>query len=124
MGETSDLYRDIVDLYDFYKDRKDRLSSTFSSLIRMSLRLLCETAAKEKNYTGIDNYLKSNYADAKKRLDQDTKTTLSNQGVDETKIVQLLHTGAHNYKSSTNIDQTIALSIIIGEILTITHGKG
>lgn len=123
MGTTSDLYRDIVDLYTFYTDRKDKLSPTFHSLIRMSLRLLCETAAKEKNYSKIDNYLKKHYAEAKKNLDQDMKTTLSNQGVDDTKILQLLHTGAHNYKSSSNIDQTVALSIIIGEILTITHGK-
>ena len=123
-GETSDLYRDIVDLYSFYVDRNNRLSSTFSGLIRMSLRLLCETAAKEKTYSKLDNYLINNYAEAKKNLDQDARTTLSSQGVGEKKIVQLLHTGAHNYKSSSNIDQTIALSIIIGAILTITHGKG
>jgi len=122
-GGTSDLYRDIVDLYSFYTDRKDKLSSTFPSLIRMSLRLLCETAAKEKAYSGIDTYLKKNYAEAKKNLDKDMKTTLSNHSVDEAKIVQLLHTGAHNYKASNNIAQTIALSIIIGGILTITHGK-
>jgi hypothetical protein len=122
-GKASDLYRDVVDLYAFYIDRKDRLSSTFPGLIRMSLRLLCETAATEKKYSSFDNYLKNNYAEAKRSLDQDAKTTLSNQSVDENKIVQLLHTGAHNYKSSNNIHQTIALSIIIGAILTITHRK-
>jgi hypothetical protein len=122
-GDTNDFYRDVVNLYSFYIDRKDTLSSKFPSLIRMSLRLLCETAAKEKGFPKIDNYLKGNYAAAKKNLDQDGKTTLSNQDIDENKIVQLLHTGAHNYKSSSSIDQTIALSMIIGAILTITHGK-
>ncbi|NER80191.1 MAG: hypothetical protein F6K42_11535 [Leptolyngbya sp. SIO1D8] len=121
-SSASDLYRDIVDLYDFYTNKKEQLSSSFPSLIRMSLRLLCETAAKEKGYR-FENYLTKNYAEAKKLLDQDTKTTISNQGVDDKKIVQLLHTGAHSYKSSNNIDQTIALSIIIGKILTITYGK-
>lgn len=121
-SSASDLYRDIVDLYAFYVSKKDELSSSFPSLIRMSLRLLCEAAAKEKGYK-FNNYLTKNYAEAKKLLDQDAKTTISNQGVDEKKILQLLHTGAHSYKSSSNIDQTIALSIIIGKILTITHGK-
>lgn len=122
-GETSNLYRDIVDLYNFYTNRQHNLSSTFPSLIRMSLRLLCETAAKEKGIQKIDMYLKEYYATAKKNLSQDVKTTLSNQGVTEEKIVQLLQTGAHNYASSSNIEQTIAISIIIGEILTITHGR-
>lgn len=43
-GEVSNLYRDIVDLYDFYITKKSTLSQTFPNLIRMSLRLLCETA--------------------------------------------------------------------------------
>lgn len=122
-SSASDLYRDIVDLYDFYINKRGKLSSSFPSLIRMSLRLLCETAAKEKNYKKFENYLTKNYAEAKMLLDQDAKTTISNQGIDDKKIVQLLHTGAHSYRSSSNIDQTVALSIIIGKILTITHGK-
>ncbi|MBK6966852.1 MAG: hypothetical protein IPH20_23860 [Bacteroidales bacterium] len=56
-------------------------------------------------------------------LDKDIKTSLSNHNVNENSIVQLLHTGAHNYQSSSNIEQTIAMSIIIGSILTISHGK-
>ncbi len=123
IGEVSNLYRDIVDLYQFYIAKKDELSQTFPALIRMSLRLLCETAAKEDSNKKLDNYLKGNFAAAKGTLDQDIKTTLSVQNVHEDTIVQLLHTGAHNYKSSNNVEQTIALSIIIGSILTITHGK-
>ena len=122
IGEVSDLYRDIVDLYRFYVERKSALSQTFPSLIRMSLRLLCEAAAKENNKL-MKDYLQSNFASAKERLDQDTKTTLSSQNITEDSIVQLLHIGAHKYQASSNIEQTLALSIIIGAILLITHGK-
>lgn len=122
VGKVSNLYRDIIDLYGFYIDNKNRLSETFRSLIRMSLRLLCETAAKDKNMK-LENYLKNNFAEAKKTLSRDSKTTLSNQNVSGESIIQLLHTGAHDYSASSNFDQTVALSIIIGAILTKTHGK-
>jgi len=88
----------------------------------MSLRLLCETAAKDKNKQ-LDKYLKENFTNAKETLDQDIKTTLSTQNVNERTIVQLLQIGAHTYKASNNMEQTIAMSIIIGSIITITHGK-
>lgn len=123
MGEVSNLYRDIFDLYDFYVARKNELSQTFPGLIRMALRLLCETACKEDNNKKLENYIKGHFESAKKTLTQDIKTTLANQNVNESSIVQLLHTGAHSYQSSSNMEQTIALSIIIGSILTITHGK-
>jgi len=122
MGEVSNLYRDIVDLYQFYIKDKNRLSQTFPSLIRMSLRLLCETAAKENN-TKFDDYIKSNFQKAKTTLNENAKTTLSNQNVTEGSIIQLLHTGAHSYESSSNMEQTIALSSIIGALITVTHGK-
>lgn len=89
----------------------------------MSLRLLVETAAKDDNNKKLDNYIKAYFTEAKKTLDQDIKTTLSNQNVNEGSIVQLLHTGAHNYQSSNNLEQTIALSIIIGSIVSLSHGK-
>lgn len=123
IGEVSNLYRDIMDLYQFYIGKKHELSQTFPGIIRMSLRLLCETASKEDNNKKFENYLKGHFAEAKKSLDTDIKTTLSNHNVNENSIVQLLHTGAHNYQSSNNIEQTIAMSIIIGAILTISHGK-
>lgn len=123
MGDVSNLYRDIVDLYKFYIKDKKQLSQTFPSLIRMSLRLLCETASKNTNNMKLDNYLKKYFKKAKNNLGKNAKTTLANQNITETSIVQLLHTGAHNYDSSKNIEQTLALSVIIGEILSITHGK-
>ncbi len=122
VGEVSNFYRDIVDLHQFYIDNKNTLSQSFPGLIRMSLRLLCETAAKEQK-KDFDRYLKENFDEAKGELSKDLKTTLSNQNVSRDSIVQLLHTGAHIYQSSTNMEQTVAISVIIGSILTITHGR-
>lgn len=123
MGDVSNLYRDIVDLYDFYIAKQHELSQSFPGLIRMSLRLLCETASKESKKK-IEDYLKDNFDEAKKTLDQDIKTTLSGQNVSKETIMQLLHTGAHNYQSTSNVEQTIAVSIAVGAILTVTYGKG
>jgi hypothetical protein len=122
IGVVSNLYRDIADLYQFYIKNKAHVSQTFPSLIRMSLRLLSETAANEKN-TKFDNYLKKNFQKAKNTLDKDAKTTLSTQNVNENSIIQLLHIGAHSYEASNNMEQTIAISIIIGAIISITHGR-
>lgn len=122
IGDVSNLYRDIVDLYQFYCDEKDKLSGVFPCLIRMALRLLCEAAAKECGQE-LARYVKSRFAKAKETLDQDAKTTLANNNVTEASIVQLLHTGAHNYTASANMDQTVALSIMVGAILTDSHGK-
>lgn len=121
MGEVSDLYRDIVDLHKFYTDEKDTLSKNFPNIIRMALRLLCETAAKSKQMK-LENYLSRHYDDAKETFNKDIRTTLSNLNITKNSITQLLHTGAHTYTSSSNIEQTMALSIAVGAIITITHG--
>jgi hypothetical protein len=121
-SDASDLYRDIVDLYNYYVSNKTTLSSLFPGLIRMALRLLVETAANDENLT-MDKYLTKHFSKAKQNFDQDIKTTLSTQNVTESSIIQLLHVGAHKYHSASNLSQTIAISIVIGEILKITHGK-
>lgn len=123
IGQVSNLYRDIVDLYGFYIDSKNELSATFPGLIRMAMRLLCETAAKDSNNMKLENYLRLHFTEAKKTLDQNVKTSLSNHNVTENSLIQLLHTGAHNYDSSNNMEQTLSMSLIIGAILTISHGK-
>ena len=121
-GAVSNLYRDIVDLHAFYLEHRATLSHAFPSLIRMALRLLCETAAKDRSQ-GLEQYIKARFKDAKAELDQDQKTTLANQNVTESSIIQLLHTGAHNYSASSNMDQTLAISLILGQILVVSHGK-
>jgi len=119
VGDVNNLYRDIEHLHDYYLKHKEVLSSRFTSLIRMSLRLLCETAGGEQWTT----YLKTNFNEAKSTLTQDQKTTLSSHSIKDDRIAELLQTGAHNYAASQNMNQTIALSIIIGSILTNTYGK-
>lgn len=121
-GAVSNLYRDIVDLHAFYLKHRATLSHAFPSLIRMALRLLCESAAKDRTQS-LEQYIKARFKDAKAELDQDQKTTLANQNVTESSIIQLLHTGAHNYSASSNMDQTIAISLVLGQILGLSHGK-
>jgi hypothetical protein len=122
IGTVSNIYRDISDLYNFYIENKSNLSDRFPSLVRMSLRLIAETAADEVELK-FDDYLKNNFETAKKDLDDEIKTTLHSQNVRKESIVPLLHNGAHNYELASNMEQTIALSIILGKILTKTHGQ-
>ena len=120
-GSTNDIYRDIVDLNEYYYKKKEKLSNTFPSLIRMALRLLIESTSEKKI---IDYYIKANFENGKKKLSKDKKTFLANHSVsNQEQLIMLLHTGAHDYSSSANIEQTKAMSIIIGEMLKITHSK-
>lgn len=125
-GDTNNIYMDILDLYDFYvKDTQKtepRLSKNFPALIRMSLRLLVESAAPKTK--GIADYVNANFENAKKQLTQDQKTTLSNNSISGAKsLIQLLQSGAHNYANSANFEQTVGMSIITGAMLNITHKK-
>jgi hypothetical protein len=121
-GHVNNLYRDIESLYQFYLRDKKALSADFIVLFRMSLRLLAETASKEQN-KDLKDYLIEYFEEAKKSLNQDAKTSLSNQSVHKSSIVKLFHTGAHDYTNSRNEEQALAMSIILGAILNITHGK-
>lgn len=116
-GQVGDLYRDIEDLYDHYVLNQTKFSSYFPSFIRMALRLFAETAAQGKGKK-MDAFIKAGYPGAKKKLDQKAKTFISMAKVDEDNIVQLLHLGAHNYHSSNNLETTIAISIILGAIVS------
>ncbi len=122
-GVVSNLYRDICDLYDFYDRNKSTLSPSFVGVINMSLRLLCETAAKDCNCSKIDRYAEMYFDKAKKELTQDDTTFLYKQNVSKSTLVSLLHTGAHSYSSSSNFDQVLAVSIVLGRMLTISHSK-
>lgn len=120
-GEVNNLYRDINDLYSYYEHNKSILSPNFPALIRMSLRLIVESATPVNKK--IDTYLKANFDTAKNLLSQDQKTFLHTQGIKKDNIVSLLHVGAHKYSASSNFEQTIAISYIIGAMLKITHKK-
>jgi len=119
--EVNNIYSDIRSLYGYYEQKKNYLSKTFPAIIRMALRLLVETAAG--GFGKIDDYISGNFDNAKKNLTQDEKTTLSGNSVTKEKMVELLQTGGHNYTNSANINQTLAMSLIIGRMLEITHKK-
>lgn len=120
-GIVNNLYRDICELHGFYK-REKTLSKSFAAIIRMSLRLLCETAAKNIGKQS-DKYIALYFEEAKKTLSQDFKTLLSVHNISSSSLVQLLHIGAHNYTASQNYDQTIAISIILGAMLNLSHRR-
>lgn len=126
-GSVNNLYRDICDLYTYWMTRKSSrqpLSESFPALIRMSLRLLVECAKTDEGLTDIRYYVNKYFAQAKKTLTQDEKTSLSNLISGEAqKIVSLLHTGAHNYAASCNMEQSMILSVLIGKMLKISHSK-
>ena len=133
-GDTNNIYRDIDTLYVFYEKNKAKLSNSFPSLIRMSLRLLVESASKKNlgiplaqksiSPCNTKSYIKDNFDLAKKELGDDGKTTLRNHSVDSpSRLIGLLNTGAHDYSASSSIEQTVAMSLIIGEMLKITHSK-
>jgi hypothetical protein len=121
-GHVNNLYRDVESLYDFYQREKGRLSVDFIVIIRMSLRMLAETAAKDLKKE-LKDYLTEHFEHAKKSLDQNAKTSLSNQNVNKDSIIKLFQTGAHDYHNSKNEEQALALSIILGAMLSISHGK-
>lgn len=122
-GDINNLYRDICEIYDYYAKNKTKFSNSFLSIIRMSLRLLCESASKDQGNSKIDNYISTYSKDAKSRLSQDTRTLLSNLNVSDKTLPQLLHTGAHDYSASRLYEQTLGVSILLGTILSISHGK-
>ncbi|MFZ6864371.1 hypothetical protein ACO0K7_17205 [Undibacterium sp. Ji67W] len=121
-GDVNNFYRDLADLYNFYASNKHKFSQSFPSVIRMALRLLVETAAQDIG-EDLATYVRTRFKDSKALLNQDQKTTLSTQNVTESSVVALLQIGAHNYAAASNIDQSIAVSFILGGILTNSHGK-
>ena len=121
-GHVNNLYRDITAIYQHYLKNPSNFSLTFIGLIRMSLHLIVELAAEEKEQK-LNQYVQTNFANAKQRLSQDLKTTLSANDVTDRNLVQLLQNGAHTYSSALSKDKAISMSIIIGSMLLLTHGK-
>ena len=122
-GSVNNLYRDISTLCEIIENKENIFSDYVFAIIRMSLRLLCETAYKDLNHKDYKEYILAYGPKAKKKLDQDTKTLLSNQNVTTDTLTQLLNTGAHNYLSSTSVEQAKCISILLGTILEESHGK-
>ena len=125
-GDVNNLYSDILSLYIFVDSNTKAFSPKIYAIFRMSLRLLCETAAADCGYTGkkaIDEYIEKFYPLAKKGLTKDVKTFLNEQNVLLETLPQLFHTGAHNYQSSISAEKAMGISIILGAMLKESHGK-
>lgn len=122
-GAPANLYRDILDLFAYYEKNQGKLSDRFPALIRMALRLECELVAKCASSDEMSAMVSKDFAKVKELLSQDQKTFLSQNAVTKDNIISLLHTGAHNYTGSYNLQQTIAMSLIVGGILKLHCGK-
>ncbi len=128
-GTVNNIYSDLIMMHK-NKDKRGH-SPEFPMLIRMGIRLLCELAAEDEKLKldkcdeklKLDKYISLNYEAAKKKLDQDEKRTLSSQNIKDNNIIEHIHSGAHGYTASKNSHQTIAISLIVGKMLEITHGK-
>ena len=121
-GNVNDLYRDILSVAEYYVDNKEKLSNKFPALLRMSLRLLVETAAAEDNKK-MDKYIDEYFDSGKDLLSKDEKTTLSNNNVTKSSLSQLLNTGTHNYSDSLSYDKAYAMSLIVGRMLSLSHKR-
>lgn len=125
-SKVNNLYRDIAKMCKYYDANKKSFSSMFMGIIRMSMRLIVETAQrdlKDKDITRIDDYVKKYFKKSKEVLSQDERTFLSVNNVKENSVVQLLHTGAHNYEASGSEDQTRALALLVEAMIFQSHGK-
>ncbi len=122
-GSVNNLYKDLRSIY---KERT-KYSGHFPMIIRMGLRLLVEVAAEdvstEEGPLKISKFLDKYEKDPRITFTQDEKSTLFAQKVDKKRILSLLHIGAHGYTATNNLDQTVALSLIIGKMLELSHGK-
>lgn len=122
-GIVNNIYSDIS-LINKLKN-KHNFSEHSPMIIRMGLRLLCETAAlKDNDKNGLKKYIETHFETVKKLMNADDKTTLRTQAIYTAQdVIKLLHIGAHRWSAGTNEEQTLALSLIIGKILKISHGK-
>lgn len=122
-GDVNNLYSDILSLYNYVDGNTKSFSPKIYAIFRMSLRLLCETAAHDLGFERFDEYIKKYYPLAKKELSQDVKTFLHEQNIAQETLPQLFHTGAHNYQSSISSEKAMGISIILGAMLKESHGK-
>lgn len=132
-GPINNLYREIEALDKLItKNVGKGLSEDAHIVIRMALRLLCETAWKDLKMNYLEEYLKKYFDVAKARLCKAEKTLLSKNLSDEDpkplethkQLLSRLQDSAHTYDESTrNYRQTVVISVLVGAILSSSHGK-
>lgn len=132
-GPVNNLYREVEALDKLItKNVGKGLTEDAYVVMRMALRLLCETAWKDLKMTYLEEYLKKYFDVAKARLCKAEKTLLSKNLSDEDpkplethkQLLSRLQDSAHTYDESTrNYRQTVAISVLVGAILSCSHGK-
>ncbi len=128
----NNIYRTLDELWDLNEQGKLKNSQSFIAVFRMGLRLLAETATAEdvgeEKTPHLSMYVKKYAAKAKKNLrnradGQDIVTYLDTQAVTPDSMIKMLQSGAHGYTSTNNREQAIALSILLGQMLILSHGR-
>lgn len=130
---VNNLYREVEALDKLItKNVGKGLTEDAYVVIRMALRLLCETAWKDLKKEGLEQYLKDYFKAAKAKLSKGEKTLLSKNLSEEDpkslethkQLLSRLNDSAHTYDESTrNYKQTVAMSVMVGAILSCSHGK-
>lgn len=132
-GPVNNLYREIEALDKLItKNVGKGLSEDAHIVTRMALRLLCETAWKDLKKKDLGQYLEDYFEAAKAKLSKGEKI-LSSKNLSEedpkplkthTQLLSRLNDSAHTYDESTrNYKQTVAMSVMVGAILSCSHGK-
>lgn len=116
-GKATNLYLDILRLYENYESNKDDFSDQFPAIVRMALRLECELIAKRYASIEMGAMAKQNFDSIKSSLSQEQKTYLSQNAVSKSNVVELLQTSGHVYEGNYNMPQTLAMSLIVGGLL-------
>lgn len=130
-GNSNNLYRTLESLWSLYEKGKIPNSTAFPAIFRMGLRLLAEMAADEcgmNGKNGLKQFIDKYAEQAKSQIrgqekNKDVVTFLDSQSVIPDNLLKLLHSGAHGYSSTNNVEQARAISILLGYMLTLSRGK-
>lgn len=141
-GSVNNLYKEIEELdllisksiKKSEKNKSQRKGVTVNAHVvtRMALRLLCETALKDLGMNKLAEYLSEYFEEARKSLSGKERKFLSHNlskvdpkaAHNHEQLLSLLQDSAHTYdESARNYKQTIAMSVLVGAILSCSHGK-
>ena len=90
-GIVNNLYSDLLKIY----EGKKKYSKDFHMIIRMGLRLICEAASNDSPHK-LDDYINNSFTEANRKLNQDEKTTLSDQGLTK-RVLKNSYIRVHTY---------------------------
>lgn len=130
-GAVNNIYRTLDELWNLNEQGKLKNSQSFVAVFRMGLRLLAETATAEDiggKDPDLSMYVDKYAAKAKKNLrhradGKDVVTYLDSQSLSPENMTRKLQNGAHGYTSTNIREQAIALSVLLGQMLLLSHGR-